>query len=38
MGTYGRILEAAIRTAPEQYFWQHRRWKRRPGEEPRPEG
>jgi KDO2-lipid IV(A) lauroyltransferase len=38
MGTYGRILEAAIRTAPEQYFWQHRRWKKGPGEEPRPEG
>ena len=27
-------LEAAIRTAPEQYFWHHRRWKTPPPEEP----
>jgi len=28
-------LERAIREAPEQYFWQHRRWKTRPpGERP----
>lgn len=26
-------LEAAIREAPEQYFWHHRRWKTRPVEE-----
>jgi Kdo2-lipid IVA lauroyltransferase/acyltransferase len=26
-------LEALIRRAPEQYFWQHRRWKTRPPEE-----
>lgn len=26
-------LEAAIRAAPEQYFWHHRRWKTRPPEE-----
>ncbi len=26
-------LEAAIRTAPEQYFWFHRRWKSSPSEE-----
>lgn len=27
---YTRVLEAAIRTAPEQYLWQHRRWKTKP--------
>jgi KDO2-lipid IV(A) lauroyltransferase len=25
-----QFLERAIREAPEQYFWQHRRWKTRP--------
>jgi KDO2-lipid IV(A) lauroyltransferase len=25
-----RLLEERIREAPEQYFWQHRRWKTRP--------
>jgi KDO2-lipid IV(A) lauroyltransferase len=29
-------LEAAVRTAPEQYFWHHRRWKSRPPEERAP--
>ena len=29
------ILEQRIREAPEQYFWQHRRWKTRPSPEPR---
>jgi KDO2-lipid IV(A) lauroyltransferase len=24
---YTAVFEAAIRTAPEQYLWQHRRWK-----------
>jgi KDO2-lipid IV(A) lauroyltransferase len=27
---YARLLEERIRGAPEQYFWQHRRWKTRP--------
>jgi KDO2-lipid IV(A) lauroyltransferase len=27
-----RLLEERIREAPEQYFWQHRRWKTRPTE------
>jgi KDO2-lipid IV(A) lauroyltransferase len=27
---YHRILEEAIVTAPDQYFWQHKRWKTRP--------
>ncbi|MSR22402.1 MAG: hypothetical protein EXR92_02485 [Gemmatimonadetes bacterium] len=32
---YHAMLEEAIRAAPEQYFWLHRRWKTRPeGEEP----
>jgi Kdo2-lipid IVA lauroyltransferase/acyltransferase len=26
-------LEAAVRASPEQYLWQHRRWKTRPPEE-----
>jgi KDO2-lipid IV(A) lauroyltransferase len=34
MGAYGAELEEAVKAAPEQYFWQHRRWKRRPPEEP----
>ena len=25
-----RLLEEQVRAAPEQYFWQHRRWKTRP--------
>lgn len=28
-------LEEAIRRAPDQYFWHHRRWKTRPREELR---
>jgi KDO2-lipid IV(A) lauroyltransferase len=38
MGSYSRVLEEAIRAAPEQYFWQHRRWKQPPGEEPGSDG
>jgi len=30
---YLEALEEAIRRAPEQYFWHHRRWKTRPPEE-----
>ena len=35
---YTASLEAAVRRAPEQYFWQHRRWKGVPAEELGPEG
>jgi lauroyl/myristoyl acyltransferase len=31
---YTRVLEVAVQAAPEQYFWQHRRWKGAPAEEP----
>jgi KDO2-lipid IV(A) lauroyltransferase len=31
---YTRILERWVRRAPEQYFWQHRRWKRQPEDTP----
>jgi len=34
LSAYGRALEKAVEAAPEQYFWQHRRWKGAPGEEP----
>jgi lauroyl/myristoyl acyltransferase len=34
MTAYGVALEAAIRAAPAQYFWQHRRWKGVPASEP----
>ncbi len=30
---FAQRLEAAVRRAPEQYFWTHRRWKTRPPEE-----
>jgi KDO2-lipid IV(A) lauroyltransferase len=31
---YTRTIERWVRLAPEQYFWQHRRWKRQPPETP----
>jgi KDO2-lipid IV(A) lauroyltransferase len=30
---YTELLETAIRSAPDQYLWLHRRWKTRPPEE-----
>lgn len=30
-------LEAAVKLAPDQYFWHHRRWRTRPAEERIPE-
>ena len=27
---YSQILEKWVRACPEQYFWQHRRWRRQP--------
>lgn len=30
------LLEQAVRRSPEQYFWQHKRWKTRPVPEPAP--
>jgi len=30
---YNRAIEAMIRQAPDQYLWQHRRWKSRPKHE-----
>jgi KDO2-lipid IV(A) lauroyltransferase len=31
---YTAQLESYVRTAPEQYFWHHRRWKRQPPDTP----
>jgi KDO2-lipid IV(A) lauroyltransferase len=31
---YTQLLEKWVRVAPEQYFWQHRRWKRQPPDTP----
>jgi KDO2-lipid IV(A) lauroyltransferase len=28
--TFNRAIEAAVRSAPEQWFWMHARWKTRP--------
>jgi KDO2-lipid IV(A) lauroyltransferase len=27
---YSQVLEKWVRQYPEQYFWQHRRWRRQP--------
>lgn len=31
---YTQMLEARVREYPEQYFWQHRRWRRQPPDTP----
>ena len=31
---YTNVLERWVRVAPEQYLWQHRRWRRQPPETP----
>lgn len=31
---YTQILERLVRAYPEQYFWQHRRWRRQPADTP----
>lgn len=31
---YTRVLERYVTRHPEQYFWQHRRWKRQPKDTP----
>ncbi len=34
VATYTRMLEEWVRRYPEQYFWQHRRWKHQPADTP----
>jgi KDO2-lipid IV(A) lauroyltransferase len=34
LNEYSRMLEHHVREVPEQYFWQHRRWKRQPADTP----
>ena len=34
VATYTRVLERWVREAPEQYLWQHRRWRRQPPDTP----
>jgi KDO2-lipid IV(A) lauroyltransferase len=34
VASYTRILEGMVRKTPEQYFWQHRRWKHQPPDTP----
>jgi KDO2-lipid IV(A) lauroyltransferase len=31
---FTQVLEKWVRAVPEQYFWQHRRWRRQPPETP----
>lgn len=38
MTAYHERLEEAIRSRPEQYFWQHRRWRTRPADEASASG
>jgi Kdo2-lipid IVA lauroyltransferase/acyltransferase len=38
LSAYHTVLEGAIRSAPDQYFWQHKRWKTRPPEEQASKG
>ena len=35
VAAYTLMLERWVRTAPEQYFWHHRRWRRQPPGTPR---
>ena len=32
---FTQVLEKWVRRAPDQYFWQHRRWRRQPPDTPR---
>ena len=32
---FTQVLEKWVRAEPEQYFWQHRRWRRQPADTPR---
>ncbi|MDH5589158.1 MAG: lysophospholipid acyltransferase family protein, partial [Gemmatimonadota bacterium] len=34
---FTRMVEEAVRRSPEDYFWQHHRWKTRPAGSPPPE-
>jgi Kdo2-lipid IVA lauroyltransferase/acyltransferase len=34
VASYTRILEGLVRKTPDQYFWQHRRWKHQPADTP----
>jgi KDO2-lipid IV(A) lauroyltransferase len=34
VASYTRILEGLVRGTPQQYFWQHRRWKHQPADTP----